>query len=270
MVFKEEIEESRLQEPVDVLTIQPQQRITIKEEPELELTKYVIRVGGFVSQDGDEAQGSSSEQKEQESNQDADEERRSRVPTTSRTCCGCSLHFESPEKLVAHSLQVHFPERSDPDEVRPYVCGICYKNLPNKNDLEHHERQFREDLEKFLCRKCGKAFYSFRSLKIHHNKSHGVKLVKCHMCPFVSLKQKILNDHIDRHSTRDGSFKCLVCKRSYNNPALLEKHSRSHQSKQPLKCPHCSKVFKKQYWLSSHILLHVKQGITDELEIMDE
>uniref|UniRef100_A0A1Q3EZD6 Putative c2h2-type zn-finger protein n=1 Tax=Culex tarsalis TaxID=7177 RepID=A0A1Q3EZD6_CULTA len=271
--FKEETEESRLQDTVDIkqeieemqtfneANENPEERVK-NEKPFPKLPGHVMEVVELESQDEDEAQEPLLNHEEPESEEDADEESRQAdesVDVKSRICCSCSKLFNSPEELIAHSQEVHYPKRSHPNEIRPYVCGICYKCLPNKNDLEDHERQFREDLEKFLCRKCGKAFYCVKRFNIHRS-SHGPVLSRCHMCPFVSHRANAARGHIGRHCLPDGTFKCLVCGRCYNSPTALSKHSALHPRKIPMRCPHCPRMFNNKMWLRKHINLHEALG----------
>ncbi|XP_039445710.1 zinc finger protein 226-like [Culex pipiens pallens] len=191
------------------------------------------------------------------------------VKEKSRICCGCSKYCESPVELIAHSQEMHYPQRLDPDEQRPLACDICYQNFATRNDLFEHKKQFRKEGKKYPCTECGDGFFTFKSLQMHR-KYHRPDVTNCHMCPFVSNCPLKLRSHIQRHCTLNDTFKCLVCAKCFSTSSILAKHSAKHPIKTKFKCPHCPRMFNYDKCLKRHIERHVREGSVVEQTVADE
>lgn len=56
--------------------------------------------------------------------------------------------------------------------------------------------------------------------------------------------------------TRDKSFTCQTCKRSFGYKHVLQNHERTHTGEKPFKCPECGKRFTRDHHLKTHMRLH--------------
>uniref|UniRef100_A0A8D8A7Y6 Zinc finger and SCAN domain-containing protein 32 n=1 Tax=Culex pipiens TaxID=7175 RepID=A0A8D8A7Y6_CULPI len=249
LVFKEEYEESRLQEiETGVVAIKQE----VEELPQaLDGADFAVSIKEEIDEVLEVAE--SDEAVEEQCQSDGDVTREAKI------CCGCSQYCLSKEELIKHSLKFHYPQHSKLDKLRPFACDICYRNLPNKNDLNAHKRHFRDERKKYECGKCGKGFYTTKSLNLHRG-THGSSPLNCYMCPFIATTTTQLRAHVQKHSSSNGTFKCFVCETFYSTPTNLKKHTATHPYKLPQKCPYCPRVFNLKKCLTNHINKHRQHG----------
>lgn len=60
------------------------------------------------------------------------------------------------------------------------------------------------------------------------------KSLSCHICSMVFCDEKVLNKHVEEHSSL-GKFTCTVCKKVFNNMKTLKTHSRIHTGEKPFR-----------------------------------
>jgi len=150
-------------------------------------------------------------------------------------CCLCSVKFE-----YASSLQQHlFHEHSE--ESRPICCPDCHQSFYYPAELQNHSLTAHaivsppmlkpvDDIQKFVCQHCGKAFNSNSALQGH---SH------VHM------------PHVKTHH-------CAKCNKSFCSSAKLRNHQRQHSNTKPFSCDICGKEFSRKDNLKVHLRTHNK------------
>ncbi|XP_034652738.1 protein krueppel [Drosophila subobscura] len=56
--------------------------------------------------------------------------------------------------------------------------------------------------------------------------------------------------------SRDKSFTCKICSRSFGYKHVLQNHERTHTGEKPFECPECHKRFTRDHHLKTHMRLH--------------
>ncbi|XP_075166779.1 kruppel [Haematobia irritans] len=56
--------------------------------------------------------------------------------------------------------------------------------------------------------------------------------------------------------SRDKSFTCKTCSRSFGYKHVLQNHERTHTGEKPFECPECHKRFTRDHHLKTHMRLH--------------
>lgn len=59
-----------------------------------------------------------------------------------------------------------------------------------------------------------------------------------------------------KETTRDKTFTCQTCNRSFGYKHVLQNHERTHTGEKPYACPICSKRFTRDHHLKTHMRLH--------------
>lgn len=60
----------------------------------------------------------------------------------------------------------------------------------------------------------------------------------------------------NKEPTRDKSFTCQTCNRSFGYKHVLQNHERTHTGEKPFACPECDKRFTRDHHLKTHMRLH--------------
>uniref|UniRef100_T1GVZ4 C2H2-type domain-containing protein n=1 Tax=Megaselia scalaris TaxID=36166 RepID=T1GVZ4_MEGSC len=60
----------------------------------------------------------------------------------------------------------------------------------------------------------------------------------------------------NKDGSRDKSFTCKICSRSFGYKHVLQNHERTHTGEKPFECPECHKRFTRDHHLKTHMRLH--------------
>ncbi len=120
-------------------------------------------------------------------------------------------------------------------------CHQIDFKLPLKKTQKHH------------CYLCNKSYKSIWSLK-EHNKIHNGQGFPCSFCAKVFTRQSYQADH-ERIHTGTKPFLCTDCHKSFRCKRNLVQHKKIHLSKtqKSLSCPHCSKKYRYNGYLTNHL-----------------
>ena len=177
---------------------------------------------------------------------------------------------------IANPCQVQETPNPDKEEVKKtkFPCTSCKKVFTHKLDQLIHLRGHMAQSKKpvvFTCGKCQERFGS--SLKLRaHRQTHKNPKFSCSLCQrmflFISgLKKHLAEAHINQELI------CEYCGKSHATPWALRYHLNMHFSKvltkRKPKVPHrfpcqylgCSKVFKKELNLISHVTSHIRDNL---------
>ena len=136
------------------------------------------------------------------------------------------------------------------------ICDVCGKIITGKYPMRCHYRKEHKGYSGHMC-KCGIVFPSKDALK-EHKKCH---MVKCDTCGITTNRDKLRKHIRNVHETREGSFKCSSCDRSYKSKTALQNHIKviHEQSKELYPCDRCGKRLLDSYALKVHMLTHSRR-----------
>ncbi|XP_075989723.1 uncharacterized protein LOC142985434 isoform X2 [Anticarsia gemmatalis] len=119
---------------------------------------------------------------------------------TTYSCEKCDKQFSRQSLLSAHYRRAHV--HSHTRVLRPCVCEVCGKTLPNKCVLQYHQRNHTGE-RPYQCAQCHKSF----------------------------TMRKLLQSHLRVHSS-DRPYSCKSCPKTFKGPSALRSHEQIHTGAQ--------------------------------------
>nr|XP_029733254.1 transcription factor grauzone-like [Aedes albopictus] len=165
-------------------------------------------------------------------------------------CCG--LKFNRKPRLIDHVLFHLDPNR--------FQCKVCHKNFRQTRSLQRHtdKKHTPEENKTFQCSVCSKIFARQTFLNAHE-RYHNPKW-HCEICDKRFVCESYLTQHHKLIHTKELSYVCHVCARTFHNYSTYRSHLETHDTsikKKPHKprvqCPLCDAWTLK---LSHHMRLH--------------
>lgn len=194
--------------------------------------------------------------------------------------CECGRVYASKEDLYRH-MKEHIREK-------PFRCAVCGKSFTQKGAMKVHMRIHTGE-KKFQCHFCDKRFTQVSTCNVHmkvHTRAVGhvtEKPFKCPVCqkcfklkPYLqahllvhtekpfgcsscskSFRRKVeLKKHMLIH-TKGKRYSCRQCSAEFSDLETLRQHIRvSHVTEKPVGCTVCSRRFKDEVSLQSHMAVH--------------
>ncbi|XP_041470859.1 histone-lysine N-methyltransferase PRDM9-like [Lytechinus variegatus] len=190
------------------------------------------------------------------------------------SCGTCEKSFSNVGKLREHESFHKFNEG--------HVCTICDKKETNFWTLAKHMKTHEPEGMKFKCKECNQIYNRKSALRQHLSEFHG------HRCRICLAKLTPCEKHkkTQQASTKNGPhagktlvvssapeepkdmlgkttnyyerpFKCRYCSNRYSTRNSVKAHEREqHTGDLFFKCPHCEKVFGREYRLIDHLRTH--------------
>ncbi|KAG7171885.1 zinc finger protein 668-like [Homarus americanus] len=172
-------------------------------------------------------------------------------------------HFGLPVKYTCEKCKKGFVDKSSFEnhkvihsKAKNYTCEFCGAMFYTSYTLKTHVNTHTQE-KKYVCGDCGSAFLRFSNLIAHKKRLHSsddLKLV-CEICGKSMLTQRDLRRHQLAHHSKERSFTCHQCPRSYTAKDSLRSHLRTHAGEKPDKDP-SGKVFHK-----NNLLCHRQQCV---------
>ena len=106
------------------------------------------------------------------------------------------------------------------------------------------------------CKKCGKSFRLFASLKAHE-RIHAKLPEPCVTICDEVVDQVISDERI--HGSKERHFKCKHCGKCFRHKVLLSLHNRIHTGEEGFQCNQCGKCFSQVGNLNAHCRIHMGQ-----------
>lgn len=82
---------------------------------------------------------------------------------------------------------------------------------------------------------------------------------QCYLCSKSYTTKQMLKLHINSIHMLLRPFKCQICLRSFADKYTLTTHARIHSGERPYSCPFCSKTFVQHSALTKHKRVHTKE-----------
>ncbi|XP_034826803.1 zinc finger protein 26-like isoform X1 [Maniola hyperantus] len=140
-----------------------------------------------------------------------------------------------------------------PNNVSLY-CISCSKRSVSMLALQYHFRSVHLQKPGGYCTVCDKTFIKFRTWKKHHRMHTEInKLHVCDICGKKFLYRHEIKAHLTRHS-EVRQYVCETCGKGFRRASALKDHIYNiHETRQPVKCEHCDKVYKCKNKLKIHL-----------------
>ncbi|XP_050415179.1 zinc finger protein 41 [Patella vulgata] len=179
-------------------------------------------------------------------------------------CDICDLVFTDINKLHEHTSELHQID---------IQCVICYENFLTNEDLTRHMTDHVNNKTALACKVCGKYYRSRYNLNVHMKSHSGEKPFECSHCDQAFARRMYLFRHIETKHTAHMPYHCALCDVSFKTILQLRNHVKRkvHQQNQNNEnpknetldknyvCPHCSKTFAQQTYLTIHLRTHSTQ-----------
>ena len=188
-------------------------------------------------------------------------------------CKICKKGFGEERWLNLHSAKVHNDENwISVRESR--VCEYCDKTLSSKGNLDTHlKRKHMKDINpeiqadtnadqmedgdendaKIECELgCGKKFKIRKNMKTHMRLTHNGKRFKCNGCDKMFFSQANLERHQDQVHGRNEKVPCNVCSKTFKNNEYLLTHLEKCGKH---KCDICNESF----YTGGKLRFHIKK-----------
>ncbi|XP_062700780.1 zinc finger protein 658B isoform X2 [Aedes albopictus] len=162
-------------------------------------------------------------------------------------CDSCQKKFSSFAALQKHSTAEHN---------KPAYVFCCSSKFNQKQRLVDHIL-FHLDPSRFQCKLCHKNFCQTKSLQRHMIKKHSpedAKTFQCTMCPKKFTRQTFLNTHLRYHNRR---WRCELCDKKFMCEGTLKVHHKSiHTKELSYVCHVCARTFHIYASYRSHLETH--------------
>ncbi|KAL2081529.1 hypothetical protein ACEWY4_023382 [Coilia grayii] len=173
-------------------------------------------------------------------------------------CELCSQTFGTTSKLRLHRQRVH-------DRRPTHFCQLCDYSGYSLNDLSRHTLSCHTGELSHSCGQCEARFSSETALKQHQNrKHHSQQAHTCAQCGFTCRSRSSLKTHLQQEHPQ---LHCTTCQVSFETPAGLEEHRKTHLTQ---RCPECPFATRKRQLLVQHLLDEHEGGAAEDKSLKCE
>ena len=142
---------------------------------------------------------------------------------------------------------------------KEYACNECDFDTDRKETFQMHMNKHLGIT--FVCQKCGKSYWSEKSLRNHNSITHerGGERCKCPEkgCEWKGKDYGMRKIHLfEQHNIGEPpACKYPECRKrpQFNTFRTLERHIKNFHQQKELVCPYCDKKYKDASYLGNHI-----------------
>ena len=175
------------------------------------------------------------------------EEHKKKHEDLSSVCPHCGITLESKKDMFKH-LVYH---REKTTRMIQFFCDSCNATFETEGKKHYHLYKYH-NVKAFHCDLCG---LKCNNLKLHKQRTHGDKNLKCEYCE----KKFSTKYYVDRHVKllhlleKNYKFKCDYCGKKFIRSTIFEGHLNMHLGLKPYKCNGCNTAFQNDSNLNAHI-----------------
>ena len=162
-------------------------------------------------------------------------------------CYVCSKSYSDRYSLRYH-LRTHGIGRQ-------ITCQLCGKNFTKQSRLTAHMDSIHNNVRRFPCSQCDKAFKTRLHLENHFVAHSGERPFTCPTCGDTFRHKVSLVTH-QRGHTDSRPYCCQDCGKTFKDNSALRAHERVHSGERPYKCGQCEKTFTQRAGLNYHMHVH--------------
>lgn len=170
-------------------------------------------------------------------------------------CHFCDKRFTQLSTCNVH-MKVHTRAVAGHVTDKPFKCPVCQKSFKIKPYLQAHLLVHTE--KPFRCSDCSKSFRRKVELKKHVQIHTKGKIYSCKQCSAEFGNLETLRQHIRVSHVTEKHVGCTVCSRKFKDEASLQSHMAVHTGNKPFRCSICNTGFTQRSNLSSHMKRHRK------------
>ncbi|XP_070546575.1 zinc finger protein 493-like [Ptychodera flava] len=166
-------------------------------------------------------------------------------------CKFCGKHLVTLGSLNNHIQRFHIQSK--------YQCTDCEKEFSVLYDLNRHIALHHQDnINQFICEKCGKGFQTKVMLTRHLRCTHSESPVQCEVCGKQFSHHSTLRVHSQIHNKAIyQSHQCELCPRKFMSRSKVKVHMMSaHSDERPHQCQLCGYSCKIKSNLTKHMKVH--------------
>ncbi|XP_076034741.1 uncharacterized protein LOC143021236 isoform X2 [Oratosquilla oratoria] len=165
-------------------------------------------------------------------------------------CHVCDASFPKPDSLATHCRVTH-------QDVPRYQCDFCPKAFLRKSSFYHHRRRKHQE-KNVKCPKCSKAFPAHYLWKRHMLVHTDRRPFTCQECGKMFKSKAELHSHRKVHQPGDERYShcCEVCGKRFTQKANLDSHLRLHTGDRPFACEFCGRCFSQKGNMEEHRRIH--------------
>jgi len=158
--------------------------------------------------------------------------------------------FDSTLPLVYSSVRV---DASDQHDTAEKDCKQCSVAADGKRAVcaQVHDETSKRVFVGEVCNEFSESSY----LKAHVGVQSRDRSFSCRVCSKTFRRLANLRRHLCIH-TGDRAFQCRVCSKRFAQSSNLRTHMRVHTREKPFSCPVCSKNFSQSGNLQAHMHIH--------------